>query len=370
VERHVQALGFGEAGRGGGGGGSGLASCHALFTVAPFSGGHACAILESARAQPVFTKGGAMFKAPVVGAVGVLVGSLVLLPASAPARSNPQDDPIVTALSNVTRATSWEHVDTIDLQFDAKHPQGMVKIGDRFFVSSVEIIEPTVPCPVPCDGYDRTPGRGVGHLYVIDGTGALLADLRLGEGHMYHPGGIDYDGRWLWVPVAEYRPNSNAIIYRVDPTSLAVGEAFRVTDHVGGVVRDRVDGHIHGVSWGSRTLYEWTARGRELARAANESHFIDYQDCDYLAFRKMMCGGIANLTAPGGAIFELGGLALVDLVTSEILHEVPVQRYSPVTKHVITRNPVFLEMTDRGLRLYTAPDDDEDAAILIHEATL
>jgi Family of unknown function (DUF6454) len=84
----------------------------------------------------------------------------------------------------------------------------------------------------------------------------------------------------------------------------------------------------------------------------------------------MVCGGIANLTAPDGRTFELGGLALVDLRNSEILHEVPVQRYSPVTSHVVTRNPVFLELTDRGLRLFTAPDDDLDAAILVHDATL
>jgi hypothetical protein len=31
---------------------------------------------------------------------------------------------------------------------------------------------------------------------------------------------------------------------------------------------------------------------------------------------------------------------------------------------------VFLEITDRGLRLFTAPDDDEEAAILIYDATL
>ena len=35
---------------------------------------------------------------------------------------------------------------------------------------------------------------------------------------MYHPGGIDYDGRHIWVPVAEYRPNSRSIIYRVPVT--------------------------------------------------------------------------------------------------------------------------------------------------------
>ena len=34
---------------------------------------------------------------------------------------------------------------------------------------------------------------------------------------MYHPGGIDYDGRHIWVSVAEYRPNSRSIVYRIDP---------------------------------------------------------------------------------------------------------------------------------------------------------
>ena len=107
----------------------------------------------------------------------------------------------------------------------------------------------------------------------------------------------------------------------------------------------------------------------ELVRELNESHFIDYQDCDYLAFRKMVCGGIAGLSAPAGPQFELGGLALLDLRSSEIVHEVPVQRYSPATNHVVTRNPVVLERSANGLRLFGAPDDEE-GAILIYEASL
>jgi hypothetical protein len=53
-----------------------------------------------------------------------------------------------------------------------------------------------------------------------------------------------------------------------------------------------------------------------------------------------------------------------------IVHEVPVQKYSPATNHVVTRNPVFLERIARGLRLFTAPDDEQDGAILVYEATL
>jgi Family of unknown function (DUF6454) len=184
-------------------------------------------------------EGGKMRKSFLIVAIGLVLAVFVTQIAVSPAAGAPQDDPVAAALTQVTRATQWQHVATIDLQFDAEHPQGMVKLGDRFFISSVEILEPTQPCPVPCDGYDRTPGRGVGHLFVVDATGALLADVTLGEADMYHPGGIDFDGRWLWVPVAEYRPDSNAIVHRVDPGSLAVEEAFRVRDHIGGVVRDR-----------------------------------------------------------------------------------------------------------------------------------
>jgi hypothetical protein len=205
-----------------------------------------------------------MRKTAAFGAAGLVLAAVTPFPVG-PAEGHRRDDAVVEQLAKVTRATTWEPADTIDLQFDAEHPQGMVKLGDRFFISSVEIIEPTTPCPQGCDGYDRTPGQGVGHLFVVDAAGALVADVELGEGHMYHPGGIDYDGRWLWVPVAEYRPNSNSIIYKVDPETLAVEEVFRFDDHIGGVVRDRVTGRLHGVSWGSRTRYEWTESGRVRA---------------------------------------------------------------------------------------------------------
>lgn len=305
----------------------------------------------------------------MLGAFGVLVAGLITQSsAGTTAAPDHGDDPIVAMLGDVTRSTGWLPVDTIDLPFDVEHLQGMVKLGDRFFVSSVEIIEPTEPCPDTCDGYDRTAGRGVGHLFVINTEGELVDDIELGKGDVYHPGGIDYDGQSLWVPVAEYRPNSASIIYRVDPATLDVEEVFRVDDHIGGVVRDRVDGHLHGVSWGSRRLYEWTERGREIGRESNTGHFIDYQDCDYLAVAKMVCGGIAGLRGSDGEEVELGGLALIDLERGDTIHEVPIQLYSPTSGHVVTRNPVFLEIVDGFLWLYAAPDDELDGAILVYVA--
>src|SRR5262245_49285332 len=115
-------------------------------------------------------------------------------------------DLVAERVQKLTRAVRWQPVAEIPLGFRTHHPQGMVKIGDTFFVSSVEIVKPTTRYPELRDGYDRDTGEGVGHLFKIDAKGNLLADLKLGEGAIYHPGGIDYDGHHIWVPVAEYRP--------------------------------------------------------------------------------------------------------------------------------------------------------------------
>jgi Family of unknown function (DUF6454) len=60
----------------------------------------------------------------------------------------------------------------------------MVKIGDDFFVSSVDIKIPTKRYPELREGYDRDIGQGVGHLFKVDAKGNLVADVTLGEGSM------------------------------------------------------------------------------------------------------------------------------------------------------------------------------------------
>jgi hypothetical protein len=280
---------------------------------------------------------------------------------SAQAGQEHRDDPVAVAFTGTTRSTAWQQTQRIPLRFATYHPQGFALVGDRIFMSTVEIIEPPVRYPQPVDGYDRSPGKGVGHVLVMNRQGTLLKDLILGEGIVYHPGGIDFDGQSVWVPLAEYRPNSNAIVYTIDAVTYRITEQFRVGDHVGGVVRDRVTGTVHGVSWGSRTLYAWTSAGRRLSMQANNDHILDYQDCDYVAWRKQLCSGITALPRPDGGSYELGGLVLRDLRNNRILHQVPFPRFS-TAGHVITRNPVALEVAGSTLRLLAAPDDGEEVA--------
>jgi hypothetical protein len=215
-------------------------------------------------------------------------------------------DPILAErVPLLTRATQWKQVAAIKMQFITHHPQGMAKVGEEFFLSSVHIETPTKRYPQLQDGYDRDTGAGAGHLFKFDKDGKLLADVKLGEGATYHPGGIDYDGRHIWVPVAEYRPNSATIVYRVDPATMKAEEMFRFRDHVGGIVHNTDDRSLHGVSWGSRRFYAWPidAHGKptnldvapEKLRVLNPALYIDYQDCHYIGGSKMLCSGLNRL---------------------------------------------------------------------------
>ena len=176
-------------------------------------------------------------KTVLTGLTALAAAALSLPAASPPAHA--ADPALNTLIPKLTRGTQWTQKSAVELQFPTHHPQGMVRIGDAFFVSSVEIKKPTTRYPTPQDGYDRDTGEGVGHLFKVDAQGKLLASVTLGEGSIYHPGGIDFDGKDIWVPVAEYRPNSQSIVYKVDPTTLKATEIFRFKDHVGGIVHKR-----------------------------------------------------------------------------------------------------------------------------------
>jgi hypothetical protein len=275
---------------------------------------------------------------------------------------------VVERVTTLTRESSWKLVESVPIRFTTHHPQGLVKIGDTLFLSSVEVKVRTRRFPRPVDGYDRDPGEGVGHLFKIDMAGSLLADLRIGEGAVYHPGGIDYDGTNIWVPVAEYRPNSRTIVYRVDPATMKATESFRFADHIGAIVRNADENTLHGVSWGSRRFYRWTldARGRvsdaktppERLRTLNPSHYLDYQDCKYAGRGHMLCTGVAEMRqTPDAAPFRLGGIDLVSLADGRPVHQVPVLLWTAGGLDM-THNAVWIESTAAGLRAYFLPEDD------------
>jgi Family of unknown function (DUF6454) len=310
----------------------------------------------------------------------LLVGLTILCFGGVPSLPMAADldrDALAQRVTKLSRGTQWKPVSALPIAFPTYHPQGMVKIGEAFFVSSVEIKEPTKRFPQPVDGYDRDTGAGVGHLFKIDLKGNLVSHITLGEGSMYHPGGIDYDGKYIWIPVAEYRPNSRSIIYRVDAGTMQAEEMFRFADHVGGLVHDTDDHSLHGVSWGSRRFYRWpldpngkptnASETPEKLRTLNTSHYLDYQDCKYAGGHRMLCSGVTEMRiTPEAPLFRLGGLDLVSLADGRPLFQTPVLLWT-ASGFDMTHNPVWLETSDAGLRGYFMPEDDK-SVLYIYDA--
>ena len=270
------------------------------------------------------------------------------------------DNLLFTRFCRMTIDSSWREVSTNALPFRTFHPQGMTTVGDKFYLSSVEVI-------------DRKADKGVGHLFEMDRKGALLREMTLGEGAMYHPGGIDYDGKCIWVPVAAYHPDSSAIVYTVDPGTLKAREVFRFKDHLGAISHFPDKKLLVAASWGSRRFYrwktaenagEWTVPDPDHPEVfPNASHYIDYQDLQRIPGTPyLLCSGLQTYEIEGSKLpaLKLGGIDLVNVEDLLPHHQVPVP-LRPALLPAWTQNPFHVEPTESGLRFFFIPEDEKSS---------
>jgi len=308
-------------------------------------------------------------------------------PAARRAPSEYRDNETTRVFKLLGKNAIWTKLATIPMSFPTFHTQGLIKIGDAFYASSVEVIEGRVSNGTPTDSLydfsiDRSAGKGRGWLFKFDAAGTLLGQTELTSGDVYHPGGMDFDGKHLWVPVAEYRPNSKSNVYRVDPGTLEAELVFSENDHIGGVVRNQHGDTLHGVSWGSRRFYSWTAKERRSGKVKvsagrwepNPSFYVDYQDCHYQGIEYMLCGGVGGYSTPLGSI-AFGGLDLVDLRDNRMVHQIPVNAFidegsGPSATLSLAHNAFWAEPTGNGtLRVYFMTESNNQADLLVYEAT-
>lgn len=309
---------------------------------------------------------------------------------------------IVDLFLNVGASTTWKLISKTHLQGDTGEPEGMVRLGDnRIFVSSGQYTEATEKYNRTINGTDRTTGAGYAHILVYDGQGGLIANatLTLPGDIEYHPGGIDYDGRYIWVPLAQYRPNSTATIVRLDPLTLEQMPMFAVNDHNGGIVHDIITDDLVTLNWNARNATTWSLRNYPRGFAPlpaftlpddslqNPSFFVNYQDCKFighhtltnqLAFTRnndngngngnarplIFCSGVATIDS-GNTSYSLGGLALVDLNTVTPLWEIPIGLVSDLGTSM-TENPVDVAVVDGNLRVYFIPDQ-HNSTLYVYE---
>jgi hypothetical protein len=288
---------------------------------------------------------------------------------------------IIELFQTLDRTTIWNSIANISFEGDVFEPEGLVRLGPhRFVVSSGEYTELTKKYPHPINGTDRTPGKGFAHLMVYNGQGERIADATITEKgeEEYHNGGIDYDGKWIWGTVSQYRPNSTAYVYKADPLSLTTQTVLRYNDHLGGAIHDTIKNSLTTLNWGSRNASTWALNNtipdgcsiqEPQSTIRNPSHFVDYQDCKWLGQSKfyrgtsvMLCSGVA--TVDGG--YHLGGIALVDAETMLPLAEVPITLQSTLGVRM-TQNPMDVSVENGRLRFYWLPDQ-RNSTLYVYEA--
>lgn len=186
-------------------------------------------------------------------------------------------------------------VETQALDGTLYHVQGVDLDAEHIWVTSVDIAN----------------RRGYLHQFNRR-TAKLERQVELSDGPRFHPGGFSVAGDSIWVPVAEYRPNSSAVLLELDKRTLAVKRKIEVADHIGCVAVTK-DGLIAG-NWSSRKLYVFDGKGRQVRTIDNPSA-NQFQD---IKFVKGELVGSGNITKTTGAVewFRWPSLKLVRSVRS------------------------------------------------------
>ena len=269
-----------------------------------------------------------------------------------------------TATLLTTSPSEWEFVGSVDLKFDTYHPQGLLKVGDTFYITTVKV--------------DRRPrysrngkqitvqdeGAGKGYLIQFDAEGNLLKKIELCEGTIFHPGGMDFDGEHIWVPITKYFPYSRSLIVRVNAATHEVEKICYVDDSIGAIVHDTDNHALIGANWDADEFLTWQLDKAghiinpdltpEQRRTANTPQHLAIQDSKYIGGGKMVGFGLKN--SPKGRI---GGFDIIDTRTFVKLRSADIELRTPRRKAPITSNPSTLEIKDGKMFLYFAPEDNQ-----------
>lgn len=232
-------------------------------------------------------------------------------------------------LQTLLESTSIELIHQIPLSFATYHVQGLDLMERFYFVSSV----------------DTTQKRA--WLFKIDRqNGRLDSKMDVTDGALIHPGGIQFDGEYLWLPNAEYRRESRAMIHGIDPNNLEIRRSFEVDDHIGAMASDG-KGLLYGVNWDAKHFYTWDSHGKQLRKVASPTSAA-YQDIKFRA-GKLLCSGHQD------------GQSVIDIINPET--------WSLVKRIDLPRDRWKTNLSREGMtfdgNLYFLPDDGPNSVILI-----
>jgi hypothetical protein len=154
-----------------------------------------------------------------------------------------------------------ELVKVLELKGATWHVQGVDLDSRRVWVTSVD-----------------APNRK-GYLHEFSLATAALARVReIQDGNRFHAGGIATDSKSIWIPVAEYRRNSSAVIQQRSKRTFDLEFQFDVPDHIGCIaVTPEL---LIGGNWDSREFYVWNHHGKLIRKVASTTGNA-YQDMKF-----------------------------------------------------------------------------------------
>jgi hypothetical protein len=172
--------------------------------------------------------------------------------------------------------TDLDLIKILNLEGTLYHVQGVALDDEHIWVTSADT------------------GQHLGHLSMFSrATGELEKDVTVGGKERFHPGGISTDADSIWIPVAEYRPNSTSVIEQRSKQTLALLYKFDFPDHIGCLAVSPEC--LIGGNWGSRHFYVWDKKGRLLRKLTN-SEANQYQDMKFFG-NYLVASGVVTSTS-------------------------------------------------------------------------
>ncbi len=246
------------------------------------------------------------------------------------ARQVAQSEPV----SSLLEANGLELLDSDALNFPTYHVQGLAVTEDIYYVTSIDLDN------------DRA------WLFTVDRDSLALQEQKeLTEGTLIHPGGIELDGTYLWIPNAEYDSDGPAKILALDPQSLEVSRTFTVSAHISLIASNGTD-RLYGTDWASANFYVWDWDGNPIEIVASPTD-VDYQDCQFVD-PYLVCGGYEG---------DSGAIDIIDPGSWTLVHRINVGVTS--LGHPLTREGLSFF----GGRIYLLPEDGPDSEVLIYQPT-
>ena len=140
------------------------------------------------------------------------------------------------------------------------HTQGLELVDGKYYVTARRddvapkqaLLLRTGPTRTDWDVWDITPPRPA-----------------CAEATLDHPGGMQSDGRRLWIPLAESKRNGRSLIRAFSLADLKAGSQlkpvveFPVNDHIGALAVSIERGELFGANWDTEKVYVWDLKGNQ-----------------------------------------------------------------------------------------------------------